>query len=234
MSKDKVEFDTIVSTQTWEFDTDQIRLSSLSNARLIQAFQERFFFTEGGVTQPSIRGVELYFGSPPGVEFRYGLAPVSLSDESDEVEEIAFRQLSIDANHVSVEVAGSSSYADEVFHFVAFFLSESKTPDGKPFIGTWKSVKSHSLISIRKAEWQLSSLARPGLRGLVGGALGIEVEGTGPARIEIDAPGYPSPFWLLKPRLNTEKHENIIESGAWVRSEEHVLMLTALDEFLTT
>lgn len=235
MSSPDLSIDVIVSTKTWEFDADQIRLSALANMKFVEAAKQQFYFSEGVVGVPSIRGVEPFYGTPAGVEFSNGIAPLEFDSGEDEEPsvEVAFRKLSIDPTHLSVEVAGATSNCDETLRYLRYFLSEAITPDGKPYIGDFRSWSSHSIVSIRNAQWQLSSLAKPGLRELVGTAVGIDVDKTGPARIEVDAEGFPSPFWLLRPRIGTQPSENVIESQCWLPSERHIAMLTVLDRFLT-
>lgn len=231
-----VSFEPLLSIRTWEFETDEIRLSFMSNARFLQHIQNIFHFDRAAIEGPVHRDRRSRGVWPPGLVFDLGVGPVDMGSASDEeAEEVAFRKLTIEADRISIEVAGKTLYAEQLMDYLRFLLSEIHTPEGHPFIGTHARVKDFSVVVMRNAAGVCSALLHPAVIDAVESS---QEQGAGLVALpEISLRLHPAssstqvtsrPKWTIKPRFGTEPSRGVLESHAELSSDDHLSLLDRL------
>lgn len=233
-------YDPLFSIRIWEYDTDEIRLSAMSNTRFVAHLKDVFHFERADIDRPRHRDRMAQPVWPPGLVFELGVGPVNQGEHSGEADEVAFRRLSIEADRISIEVAGKTAYADQLMDYIRFLLSEIRTPEGIPFIGEPARVKDFSLVVIHNAGLTMRRLFQPAVMDACkehwitddDELLLPEVS------VRIGHPYQPvrlqdQPQWTIKPRFGVPPQKETLESHAGLSSDDHIAMLTRLHTSLS-
>jgi hypothetical protein len=228
-------YDVIFSERIWEFDTDELRLSSMANSRFLDYLQEIFSFAKAEIARPIFPDGRSANAWPPGLVCELGVAPVNLDIEQGTSDEVAFKALKISPGRIGIEVAGRSGHADEVFHFFTSLLSESRTAEGHPFIGSHRHVWDLSFIAVRGTTNPWANMVAEPLRQSFRRAFGssddelvyqeIAMNASSPTERVTDSS---QAKWILRPRFDTEAGQGVLESRAWLNSDDHYSLLTSI------
>lgn len=213
---------------------DDIRMSSMANARFISFITEIFGFTESGDAEFLFNEREL--GTfPQPLAFRSGIAPTSIPEEDNEsIEEVAVRRFSISATQILIDVAGPTSLTQTTFDFFRYLVGDARTPEGKPFIGIPIATRDQSLIVVRRPDWTTASFLNQSILPLLAETFeaspghefipAIEfpayslIEPSGSARPE-------NPGWRLSLRFGTTPEDHCFQSTAKLSSDDHLAFL---------
>jgi hypothetical protein len=229
MSRAKV----IFSTRIWKFQTDEIRLSALSNTSFLDFMRESMRFTSAEIAVPQYPGAEFRAVSPPGISLMNGLAPVDFDAEGEPQQHIAVRSLGIDANTIAIQVAGSSRFADEVYEYLKYLVGDSTTPEGDPFVGTHRSVLDFSLIALSGVPRSAAKLAGVPFFTAMKSRFNLADDAEIAAELSFRLSDKTDrSVWLLRPRFGTVPEEGILESQAWLSSDDHLDLLRSVDGLL--
>lgn len=221
----------ILSTRIWRFQTDEIRLSAFSNSPFLAFMRERFGFEYAQLAPPQYPGADPQYASPPGIALEHGLGPVRFDSQGEPQDYISVRSMGIDANNIAIEVAGPTQYADEIYAFFRNLMADAATPEGDPYIGTHRSIRDFSMISIpgvvRSAERMTGSSFYKALRTHFDDPSDEHI--TAELSFTIEGGEVPS-IWTLRPRFRTSAKDAVLESQAWLSSDDHLALLSDIDE----
>lgn len=222
--------DVIVSTRIWRFQTDEIRLSAMSNAPFLGFMRERFGFDYAQIAPPQYPGADPQYASPPGIALEHGLAPIRFDPQGEPQDFISVRAMGIDANNISIEVAGPTHFADEIYDFFRNLMADATTPEGHPFIGTHWSIQDFSMISIpgsvRSAEKMTGSSFYKALKTHFDNPDDEHIA----AELSFTVEGRETPsIWKLRPRFRTSVEDGVLESQAWLSSDAHLALIEDIE-----
>lgn len=133
----------IAARKTYEFRSNELRLTMLSLAKVRDRIQELFEFDTNEVQTPPAVFDTVPVTMPPGVVFQVG--GTSLPDGAV----IPIRFLHFEPRRIVIDVSGPSSAIDYVFDRLKAELAEVRTPDGSPALGEPWRVWDYSELSVR-------------------------------------------------------------------------------------
>jgi hypothetical protein len=229
--------DIIFSERIWDFDTDELRLSSMTNSRFLDYLQDTFNFAKAEIARPRFSDGRSVNAWPPGIVCELGIGPVNLDLAQETSDEIAFKTLKISPGRIGIEVAGTSDHADEVFRFFRSLLAESRTPEGHPFIGEHRRVWDLSFIAVRGTVDPWATIIPNPLQQAFRQAFGANQNDFvyGELVMNVATPdsrvmSSDQAKWSIRPRFDTRAGECVLESRAFLHSNEHRSLLQSVFE----
>jgi hypothetical protein len=228
------------SRRAYEFGTDELRLTTLSMAAIVQQIQQRFNFQNAGVGTPPLTFGPVTVTMPPGLVFNNG----GWATPEPEGQIIPIRSIHFEPRRIVIDVAGPSSCIDTIFTALYEFLGGLKAPDGAPVISKPHRTLDYSDLVARLA-FPLEAPTAPGLQGVFARALGVAesvvsevLVPTITVQVQSLATEYPgvapsdSRFLQLALRAGTKPDEHIYFSSAPLDSEAHLRYLSELETLL--
>lgn len=133
----------LTSRRSYEFWSDQLRLTMLSTPQVMQLIQQAFHFQSAAVGTPLPTFGQVSATSPPGLAFDAG---VWLSVEGQLV---PIRFIHFEPRRIVIDVAGPSTIIDAVYGHLMHILGGVHAPDGLPAVGEAHHMLNYSEISAR-------------------------------------------------------------------------------------
>lgn len=227
---------TIMSARrSYEYSVDDIRLTLLSNAGIVQHLQQSFAFQAAGAGQPAPTFGIVPNSFPPGLVFDFGLTPFP------EGQATALRFIHIEQTRIVIDVAGPSDVIDPTFTMLNGLVGDLSGPDGAPALGSPTHTLDFSEIRLKLpfaindvfagAGFDAISDALAGVREQAGRILVpvVEVRLADPASEYQGSatPGHQT--FVLDLRAGTKPSDGICYSGAPLDSAAHLELLGRLE-----
>jgi hypothetical protein len=225
----------IISAQrSYEFRPDDLRLTALCQAGVIERINEAFQFNAAQVATPLATFGPVPKTYPPGLVFNYG------RDETAAGRLIPIRLLHFEQRRIVMDVPGPTGAIDHIFERLMELVGADIAPDGFPVIGTPSHTREYSRVSL-VLPFDTEALLAPNLRATLDGirsrageaqpeamVADIQVRWCGP---DEEYPGLTQPDYRtfhLQLRAGSHPSERLYFSGAPVDTETHVRMLERL------
>ncbi len=233
---------TILSARrAYEYKIDDLRLSLLSSANVIQYLQELVngSFAQAGSPPPTFGNVLPTY--PPGIVV--GLGTIVLDAET----QVALRSFNVEPTRLVFDVAGPSSAIEFVFDLVKSGLSSLVAPDGARAIGEYVNIRDYSEIRWSGGSGYLSRLITPPVLAVLWSHLGTYLEHEGRAfvpSLRINMPIATSMYsgqgtsesesMFIDLRFGTTIDEGVLFTAAPLRSDDHIALVQDLMGVLTS
>lgn len=218
------------SRRAYEFAMDDIRLTMLSNAIVLNAIRKRFFFEAAVVGTPMATFGPVDATIPPGLVFNSGLSTTSENTGTP------IRLLHIERTRIVIDIAGTSDEIAPVFEKLMEMVGQIRTDEGFPAVG--KPFRHLDQSDVRgEIDFSFDRLLHPAIRDSVlryGNQEGqvavpfiatrmMTPEGLYPGLV-LDAPE----LFRLELRAGTQVSHGSLFSSAPLPSDAHIDMLNDL------
>lgn len=227
----------ISSRRAYEFRQDELRLTVLSIAPLVERIRQVFGFQSAQVGTPAPTFGEVAFTLPPGLVFNTG----SVVDETHGI--IPIRFLNFEQRRIVLDVAAPSAGLTVVYDALRTLLAELPAADGNPALGVPYRTLDASEISA-KLDFSHLALVPPALTHLFKEAIGLSGEDqalipTLTFQLKSNSEEYAGtdlatqvngPMLQLALRQGTRVEEQVFFSTAPLASEAHIVYLERLEE----
>ena len=161
------QFTLLTSRRSYEFWSDQLRLTMLSIPQVMQIIQQAFHFQVAVVGTPLATFGSIPVTSPPGVAFDAG-AWLKVEGQI-----VPIRFIHFEPRRIVIDVAGASPVIDAIYEHLIHILSGIHAPDGLPAVGKPHDVLNYSEISAHFS-FSLGDLFAPPVRELFRQAVAVQ------------------------------------------------------------
>ena len=225
----------LANRKGYEFTTDNICLSMLATKPITDHIQQLFQFQLVTIGSPLPTFGDVPAAFPPGVIFDHGVA------FSSEDRMVPIRFLHFEPQRIVIDVTGETAAIDAVFQQLVSALSETRSPDGSPIIGTPERVLAYSEVTAHFS-FPLETLVTPPLRNILCSMTNARENGNNSCFIPYLAL---SPFskkpsdksssqtsifpFTLSVRTGTQPEEHLYFSSAPLDAEAHQAYLNKLE-----
>jgi hypothetical protein len=229
---------TILSARrSYEFRTDDLRLSLLSSRPVLEHIRQTFNFEVAMASPPGNAPGASPSNVPPGLVFAYGITPFPIGDA------VAVRYILVEPRRITIDVVGPSSVLDPTFERLRELVSDLRTHEGFPALGEPSAISDASEIRVTlpfPAEALLPSPVRDAIsKALLGSdpgqlalapAISVRV-------VPIDEEyGSPSTFVRqthLELRAGTMPDDRAYFSAAPLDTDSHLELLSELESVMS-
>lgn len=225
------------SRRSYEFAVDDLRLTLLANAGVLQHVQQQFAFAAANIATPME-----FFGPVtstllPGLVFNFGVSAFP------EPGGTSIRFLHFEQRRVVIDVAGPSSVLDPTFSVFREMLSELRAPDGSPAIGEPTHRQDFSEITF-KLPFGSEALLSPNLRSIMNEAIAPTRTGSGTLAASVllqlipDGEEYPGLATRdhrtarIEPRAGSSPADRLFFSSAPIDSDSRIALVERLENAL--
>jgi len=157
----------LTSRRSYEFWSDQLRLTMLSTPQVMQIVQQAFHFQSAAVGMPLPTFGPVPSTSPPGVAFDAG-AWLTVEGQL-----VPIRFIHFEPRRIVIDLAGPSPVIDAVYGHLIGILSGIHAPDGLPAVGEPHDILNYSEISAHFA-FSLGDLFASPVRELFRQAMAVQ------------------------------------------------------------
>lgn len=220
----------------YEFGTDELRLTLLSQQQVIELVRNQFEFQGANVISPPPSFGEVLSTFPPGIVFLLG------NSRFPDDEGTPIRSLNIEARRIVIDVAGVSAVIGPTFDAMREMLGFLRAADGSPAIGAPTRVLDYSELTV-ECPGLFDRLVSQRVASILSESSTNDEGGLGSMAFSLSAQYVPdgdefpglSPFrdrFNLEPRAGTKLGEGVLYSAAPLDTEAHIAMLDRLMEAL--